>query len=215
MKNGVGVRTYGGFIMNSKEIQGLVTEWYSRPNVFQDNAATYPKAKDYVDCKLLNVPKMITGKNVLNLGCCYPSDEMQFSATAKSWIAIDISPQVIEKCKQLVQKPNVEFKVGDMTNLEFTNGQFDTVIDFSSGDHLTEEGYKTALKEIYRVLAKNGTFIVTYANSDSFPDIDHYGDFGYFRSASPATMRKWLVDAGFKLVTTENQGDRIGLVATK
>ena len=168
--------------MNSNEVQDLVTQWYSKEHVFKDNAATYPKSIDYVDCKLLDVKKMITGKTVLNLGCCYPSDEMQFSRTAKKWTAIDVSPQVIDKCKNLVSQSNVEFMVADMTNLShFDAGGFNTVIDFSTGDHLTEESYKKALKEIYRVLSKNGYFLVTYANVASFPEKEYYGDFGYFR----------------------------------
>jgi len=202
--------------MKSEEIQKLVTEWYSKPSVFNDNSSTYPKHKDYIDCKLLDVEKMITRKNVLNLGCCYPSDEMQFSETARKWTAIDISPEIIAKCKSLVNKPNVEFMVGDMTNLKlFIDEEFDTVIDFSSGDHLTEEAYKRALKEIYRVLDKNGYFLITYSNLDSFPEINYYGDFGYFRATSEKEMYNWLEDTGFKIVKSIDEGDRIGMVAIK
>ena len=73
--------------MNS-DIKNKVVDWYSRDNVLNDNALTYPKNPNYVDCVLLK-EKYIKNKNVLNLGCCYPSDEIQFSHLANKWTAID------------------------------------------------------------------------------------------------------------------------------
>lgn len=201
--------------MDSEEIQKQVTDWYSANWVFAANEATYPKHPDYVDCKLLNIPNMITDKYVLNLGCCYPADEIQFSKTAKTWYAIDISKELIKRCKEIVNRPNVVFSVGDMASLSFQDEFFDTVLDFSSGDHLTEEKYKTTLKEVYRVLKPLGCFIVTYANLASFKQKDHFGDFGYFRATSEQDMVTWVTEAGLQVVRTENNGDRIGLVAVK
>lgn len=199
----------------NNEIQKLVTDWYSQPSVWNANSATYPKRPDYIDCRLLDVPTMVTNKRVLDLGCCYPSDALQFGETAMWWFSIDISPEIIKRCKALVHKPNVFFYVADMRNLPWPKLYFDTVLDFSSGDHLTEEDYKLALKEIWRVLTFNGYFVLTFANLDSFPEREYYGDFGYFRATDTKEMKRWVEDVGFTVIREEIEGDRIGLVAVK
>ena len=50
---------------------------------------------------------------------------------------------------------NVKFLQGDGTNLKFKNSSFDYVIETNSFHHLD---FKTAIKEVYRVLKKNGSF---------------------------------------------------------
>lgn len=202
--------------MNSKETQDSVTAWYSRQDMWVANSATYPKAPNYIDCVLLDVPSMVTGKKVLNLGCCYPSDELQFSETAMEWFAIDLSYEIVKRSFELVKdRSNVIILHMDMKELLFSNNYFDTVLDFSSGDHLLEEDYKKTLTEVHRVLFKDGIFIVTYANSHSFPKINYYGDFGYFRATDPLDMKNWVMDAGFTVLEEIITGDRAGLVAKK
>lgn len=202
-------------IKSSEETQNLVTAWYSREDMWKANSTTYPKSPNYVDCILLDVPSMVTNKNVLNLGCCYPSDEMQFSETAMQWHSIDLSSEIIRKAKELVQKSNVKFHQMDMKKLEFPDNYFDLVLDFSSGDHLLEEDYKKVLKEVHRVLIDGSIFIVTYANSASFPQINYYGDFGYFRSTDPLNMVNWLLDANFTILEQVITEDRAGIKVKK
>ncbi len=199
-----------------KNIEPDVINWYSRDDMWEANSHTYPKASNYIDCALLDVNSMVTDKTVLNLGCCYPSDEMQFSATAKKWVAVDFSPKVIERCKKLMAADNLEFIEMNMKNLEFPESTFDTVLDFSSGDHVTEDDYNVVLTEVYRVLKPEGIFIVTYANRNVFISKDQYGDFGYWRCDTPEEMKGKLEKVGFKVIRQEGYPeDRAGAVGKK
>lgn len=198
------------------DIEALVVSWYSRPDMWEANSQTYPKSPGYIDCRLLDVQSMVVNKDVLNVGCCFPSDELQFSHDARKWVAIDFSSTIVSRCQATIQRPNLEFVHMNMRDLKFPSLSFDTVLDFSSGDHVCEEDYRATLTEIYRVLRPSGHFIVTYANLNVFKIKDNYGDFGYWRCASPEEMREMVEVAGFKVIREEDPtADRAGLVALK
>lgn len=58
---------------------------------------------------------------------------------------------------------NIDFRVGDATNLDFKNGSFDKVIFSFNGimSIPSQVNRNRALQEIYRILEKQGIFIFT------------------------------------------------------
>ncbi len=198
------------------EVDKAVSDWYGAA----EHWLLSKKTSKCVDYQLLNREKMVQGKDVLNIGCFYPQDEMAFGRFARRWVAIDFIPEVIERCRQVQpMSDTVEFMTMDARELQFPNESFDTVIDFSSGDQMTALSYEKVLNEVYRVLKSKGVFIVTYVNAGYMSGIDGYvmgKECGYTRVDKPSEMKEMLERAGFTIVEEKSPMDpRIGMVVVK
>jgi len=81
------------------------------------------------------------------------------------FIGIDLSPQAIDfanKRKGFLKAKNCQFKVMDANEMQFEDSQFDIVICSEVIEHI--EHPMKALREIYRVLKKEGLAIITTPN---------------------------------------------------
>ena len=98
-------------------------------------------------------------KNILELGC---GNGITTGFIVKKFpesriVALDYDPDQIEIAKRK-KVDNVEFIVGDASDLKFKDQTFDMVIESLAFHHVKD--YKKAIKEVYRVLRKGGQFIV-------------------------------------------------------
>lgn len=164
-------------------------------------------------------PEYIVDREVLDLGCFFPDKEIVYAARARRWVAIDFLPEVIEQCIRYKAWPStVEFLVMDFRKLEFGDSTFDTVCDFSSGDHVTESDWLKVLRECHRILRRDGVLIISYTNLDYCLDPTTRevvgGEFGYERRCTAPEMRKYLENSGFS-VEWESLGKRSGVIARK
>lgn len=82
----------------------------------------------------------------------------------KRLIATDFSPKMLKKAKKKYAKTeNVEFRLGNILQLEFPDERFDVVVA-ANVIHLLDEPYK-ALRELDRVCKIGGKIIIpTYMN---------------------------------------------------
>lgn len=199
----------------------LVCKWYSLPEHWRATG----KTTGCVDYVMLQQGELLRGKDVLNLGCFYPEEELRFGYLAHHWEAIDFSPAVISQCRQLVTLPIVNFSVMDMRYLKFADASFDVVLDLSSGDQMAESSYRKVLAEVSRVLRNDGVFIIAFTDASWFSEHDDYwkthriklGDYGYVRADTEEDMRLLLAGAGLKVrefIKGEADG-RAGIVAYK
>ncbi len=81
------------------------------------------------------------------------------------FMGIDLSSQAIDfasKRKEFIKAKNCQFKVMDANDLKFENSQFDIVICSEVIEHI--EKPMKVLREIYRVLKKQGLVIITTPN---------------------------------------------------
>lgn len=119
------------------------------------------------DKKLINAEKSyfytihneikIKGK-ILDIGCGY--GRCMYILGVKRYIGTDISDGFLKIGRKLF--PSVKFIQMDARQLKFKDETFDFVSLFETIEHIPN--YKLALKECYRVLKKNGTFIITTPN---------------------------------------------------
>lgn len=190
-----------------------VKAWYGDPKNWLSHGVGQP------DSDMLT-PERLDGKDVLDVGCGFPDKELVYAHRARTWVAIDFVKTTVERARAM--RPwasSVQFLEVDFLHPYFEPETFDTVCDFSSGDHLTLEDYRKFLREAFRVLRHGGHLIVAYANCDYFADPSVRdiagGNFGYERRCSRQDMTDYLMETGFEVVSSEWLGLRSGIVGRK
>ena len=90
-----------------------------------------------------------------------------FQKTGYNVYGIDISPTLIEKCKQL--NPNIHGKVGDAEKLDYPSDKFGCTYCFHSSSYFPD--LTKAIDEMLRVTRQGGLVIFDIQNRNN-PDID-------------------------------------------
>ncbi len=109
-----------------------------------------------------------SGGKVLEVGCGQGEGTklIQQFFRPKAIQAIDLDQKMIARAKKRRNKGNVEFQAASVTELPFQDGEFDAVFDFGILHHIPD--WENALKEIHRVLRKDGQFILEDFSIESF-----------------------------------------------
>lgn len=97
---------------------------------------------------------------------------------------------------------------GVITNLPFKSNKFKTIFCTELLEHLTNEQITQGLNEIYRVLEKNGTFIITVPNNELLekktficPNCGHhFHHVGHLQSFTKQRLITILEDRGLKII---------------
>ncbi len=105
---------------------------------------------------------LVTGKNVLDIGCGegYGSDFL--SGFARSVLGIDYDKAVIDYAKDKYYKQGLEFSALDIKNLDSLNRRFDVICSFQNIEHILDTG--KLLKDVHSLLSDNGIFICSTCN---------------------------------------------------
>ncbi len=82
----------------------------------------------------------------------------------KKVFGIDISDAIVNKAKERFEKMKSRLSTEDIRNTHFEDGTFDVVLSCSTLDHMPKRELVTALKEINRILKKDGCLILTLDN---------------------------------------------------
>jgi ubiquinone/menaquinone biosynthesis C-methylase UbiE len=104
------------------------------------------------------------GNIILDIACGTGfGTDILASHTNGKVIGGDIAPEAIEECKQEWKRTNMDFKVVDGTQLEFSDNYFDIIVSFETIEHTTS--YKKMLSEFGRVLKPGGALILSTPNA--------------------------------------------------
>lgn len=126
--------------------------------------------------KILNLVDKVKG-NVLEIGSGMGLTTMEVYKTLPnvSITAIDSDIYQVNKARKLLPrnlKDKIKFLQGDATDLRFKNNSFEAVFEFNVFHHIKD--YEKAIKEVKRVLKKNGKFyIMDISQSFFIPVIRH------------------------------------------
>ncbi len=108
---------------------------------------------------------------ILEVGCGSGANLWMLAKEGFDIYGIDSSKTAIGLCKKhLGEKWDVSanLKIQDFRELGFNNETFDVVIDVVSLQHISFREHYNAIKEIYRVLKKNGFFFSYHLGEDSY-----------------------------------------------
>lgn len=159
--------------------------------------------------KLIGV---IKDKKTLDVGCGEGYNTRIFARMGARITGIDISPKMIEHARRAEQEEplGIRYEVASFTDLSiFSDGSFDTVL--STMALMDSPDYEKAIKEIYRVLHKQGDFFF----SISHPCFMTRG-FGWVKSEEPGNetlltvsgyfdKEHWIEQWGFSQVPEERR----------
>ncbi|EHL09263.1 methyltransferase domain protein [Desulfitobacterium hafniense DP7] len=101
---------------------------------------------------------LAAGAKVLDLGCGPGNVAKQLVELDKEFevLGIDLSSEMIRHAKVNVISPCVEFRVGDIRNMDLEENAFDAVIASFCLPHLTDEEAGMFIQDISKVLREGG-----------------------------------------------------------
>lgn len=129
-----------------------VVEGVSPERIWLDHVARYEFASGYTK-----------EKNVLDISCGtgYGS-RILYDRGARGVIGIDISIETINFASIKYKTKDLEFKVGDIQNIDFPANYFDVVTCFETIEHVNSQ--EKVFKELQRVLKPRGLLIISSPN---------------------------------------------------
>ena len=100
--------------------------------------------------------------SMLDIGCSQGQFTISLQDIASSVIAIDISKLAIQRAKKKYSDyKKIRFEVGNLPLLKYNNEQFDLVLALEVLYYLEKEDRVESLKEIKRVLKKDGFLLIS------------------------------------------------------
>ncbi len=106
------------------------------------------------------------GGKVLDVGCGPGIMVRDLINLGYEFWGIDASSRMIDECHNNFEEINqAHFLVGNATRIDFPDQYFDTVICTGVIDHI--QAYELALKEMLRVLKKDGSLLIAFPNLHS------------------------------------------------
>ncbi len=138
-----------------------------------------------------------TAKRLLDGGCSHGYGTRFFAEKAEETFAVDVDPASIETASK--RYPHITFKCSPLEKTDFQNEFFDYIILNDVLEHTQDK--IQSLSEMYRILKKGGTIIISTPHKGLFTFLDPYNYGYYFRKYLPR-----LYGSVFKLVRILKEG---------
>jgi ubiquinone/menaquinone biosynthesis C-methylase UbiE len=145
--------------------------------------------------------------SVLDIACGTGIISVEFAKITTHVTGIDLTPAMIEQAKLLQQEKqleNIDWKIGDVSNLPFGDNLYSIVVTRYSFHHMLEP--KKVLEEMKRVCMKDGKILVI----DVTPDVDKVDAYNYVEKLRDSSHTRALTFSEL-----ENMMKETGLVKLK
>lgn len=150
---------------------------------------------------------LVKDKTILDIACGSGYGTKILSSSAKKVYGVDVSRDAIEYAKQRYGGKNIDYLVGSGERIPLQDGSVDVVVTYETIEHI--ENYKKFLKELKRVLKKDGIAVISTPNDLEYAEGNHHHihqfkynelfsllkkDFKYIDSYFQSTWRAVLLD---------------------
>lgn len=142
---------------------------------------------------------MITKKNfsAIDVSCGTGEGLLMLMERTKNKLAgIDLSPEMIKIAKQKIKDPKIELKQANVEKIPYKDNSFDVVLSTEAFHHYTQP--EKSLKEMKRVLKKDGELIITDPDFLLFNKIFEWLEPGCFHIYNKKEMKKLFIQEEFK-----------------
>lgn len=106
----------------------------------------------------------IRDKVVVDVACGEGYGSNLMAGLAKQVYGVDISEETIQYATSTYSKENLEFLVGSVNNLLFSDNSIDVIISFETIEHVDTETQNAFMSEAKRVLKSDGILILSCPN---------------------------------------------------
>jgi ubiquinone/menaquinone biosynthesis C-methylase UbiE len=149
------------------------------------------------------------GGTVLDIACGEGYGSHLLSKIAKKVIGVDIDTSTIKRARLKYKQENLSFLTGSVTNIPIINDSIDIVISFETIEHL--EQHDLMLKEISRVLKKNGLLIISTPDKNVYSSFINYKNPFHVKELSKTEFTD-LLRKHFETVNILNQQPILGSI---
>jgi len=146
-----------------KEVYNVIAEEYD----LRFSAET-PSDKRFNEMEMnFILSKLKPEDEVLDLGCGTGRFTVPMAERVQRVTGLDLCPAMIEKAREKTSQRGlrVEFKEGDMTNLQFADKSFDVVTSMVALMHIPLDQRQAVFSEAARVLKPGGRMIINVKNT--------------------------------------------------
>jgi len=145
-------------------------------------------------------------KKILDIGCSYGWFEKFIGKKAKEIIGIDLYEKDLKIAEKEVNLKNIKFEKGSALDLKkFKENYFDIVAMFDVIEHIPKYTEELALKEIKRILKKNGKLLISTPANNFSNFFDPAWYFGH-RHYSKEKIKYIFENSGFSIDKIEIKG---------
>ena len=128
------------------------------------------KSAEPVSDPIIDCLRAQQAKVVCDAGCGCGAYSLKLALNGFKVFGFDISPAAVRLSKELLSSRNIEygdFRTCDILATGFDDNQFDAVISRDVVDHMSLIDGITAVRELYRIVKKGGSIILTLDRADA------------------------------------------------
>lgn len=128
------------------------------------------KSAEPVSDPIIDCLRAQQAKVVCDAGCGCGAYSLKLALNGFKIFGFDISPAAVRLSKELLSSRNIEygdFRTCDILATGFDDNQFDAVISRDVVDHMSLMDGIAAVRELYRIVKKSGSIILTLDRSDA------------------------------------------------
>lgn len=142
------------------------------------------------------------GANILDLGCGNGVPATRELARRHRVLGVDVSPRQIEWARRNVTA--AEFRVADVTALDFPPASFDAVVSFYMLGHIPRAEHAALLERIFGWLRAGGYLLISVEEEDDPDNVRPWLETPMFFSSFDAdTVLAMLAKTGFEVLEQE------------
>ncbi len=143
----------------------------------------------------------VSGDKILNIGSGSGHDALLLKDRGLDVICLDASQSMINLSKQ----KGLKSILGDFNNLPFSDNHFDGVWAYTSLLHISKSDIQKPIKEVYRVLKKEGVFALGLieGRGEVYMKSKKIKESRFFALYSKKEIEKLLRDNNFEIIYFE------------
>jgi ubiquinone/menaquinone biosynthesis C-methylase UbiE len=143
------------------DYERMVPEFHKDTLTFAEHMTRYMAAQD-----------LVAGKIALDIACGSGYGTKLLAQSAKKMYGVDVSEESVNYAKDHYPAVNIEYRVGDGTNIPLDDNSVDVVITFETIEHIKD--YRKFMKELKRILKHDGLLVVSTPNDLEFAEGNHF-----------------------------------------